>query len=240
MAQRKVAELTDDQLLADWLRWIGRAYDEAIRQGWRHKMFRLMRCIYEQNRDLQNTGGFFIQWAADNYVAASAMAFRRALDGEHGTENLFHMLCEIRIAGNSRRRFRSGGLARWSATADRAFNELRIIRHRDTPDAIISTLPWLLKTSRRSKASTLCWIHVQTMIAHRAPARPDAEVPTFGDFHAAVDAVGQVFERYYGILTHSTLMTREPVEQYNLYEPFRTAWIIDAEKFDYERCEGGA
>ncbi len=66
MAQRQFDGLTDDQLFPDWLRWIQRAYDEAIGHGWRYKMFRLMRGIYDQNPDLQNTGGFFLKWSADN------------------------------------------------------------------------------------------------------------------------------------------------------------------------------
>src|SRR4051812_46079338 len=96
MPQRRFERQTDDELFADWVRWIGRAYDEAISQGWRHKMFRLMRGIYEQNPDLQEQGGFFLQWAADNYVAATAVAFRRELDTQAGTENLYHLLQEMR------------------------------------------------------------------------------------------------------------------------------------------------
>ena len=96
MAQGNFGKLSDDELFADWLRWIERAYSEAIGQGWRYQMFRLMRGIYDQNPDLQNEGGFFIQWAAENYVAASAIAFRRELDTLPGTENLFHLLREMR------------------------------------------------------------------------------------------------------------------------------------------------
>jgi hypothetical protein len=61
-------------------------------------------------------------------------------------------------------------------------------------------------------------------------------VPTFGDFHAALEAVGQVFERYYGILTHVTLMAREPEEQFDIYEPFTFSWIADPKHFDHRRC----
>jgi hypothetical protein len=238
MAQRQFDKLTEDQVFADWRRWIRRVYDESIGQAWRRKMFRLMRGIYEQNTNLRNTGSFFLTWAAYNYVAASAMALRRELDVQDGTENLFQMLCEIRARPTvlSRARFRST----WTGTseyltADRAFDRLRIIRHRDRPDFDHIDPDMIVDDLRRLRAQDAVLTHVQTTIAHRAPPRPDAPVPTFAEFHAALDAVGQVFERYYTILTHATLMSREPEEQFDIYEPFTFAWIADPGHFDRER-----
>ena len=114
MAQRNPAQLTDDQLFQDWLRWIQRAYDEAVGQARRFRLFRLVHGVYQQNDHLQHTGGFLFQWMADNYVAASAMAFRRELDTQAGTENLIHLLREMRDHPSviSRARFR----ATWSET----------------------------------------------------------------------------------------------------------------------------
>ena len=60
MAQRKPTRWNDDEIYADWVRWIERAYQEALRQGWRHQMFRLRRGVYLQNSELQKTGGFFV------------------------------------------------------------------------------------------------------------------------------------------------------------------------------------
>jgi hypothetical protein len=86
-------------------------------------------------------------------------------------------------------------------------------------------------------AQELVLTHVQTTLAHRAPIRADAPVPTFGDLHASVDAVRQVFHRYYAILTHRTVVTFEPVAQFNVYTPFNHPWIADPERFDYCRSE---
>jgi hypothetical protein len=238
MAQRQFDKLSDDQVFADWLRWIERVYNEVIGQGWRHKMFRLMRGIYEQNPDLQKTGGFFLRWAADNYVDASAMALRRELDGQDGTENLVRMLCEMRARPTalSRARFRStwNGTSAY-LTADRAFDGFRIIKHRDGLDFDHIDPAMIVEDLERLTAQDDVLTHVQTTIAHRAPPRPDAPVPTFAEFHAALEAVGQVFERYYLILTHATLMAREPAEQFDIYRPFTFAWIADPRNFDHER-----
>jgi len=138
----------------------------------------------------------------------------------------------------SRARFRST----WSDngpehyTADDAFNELPIVRHHDQekdhidPTAIARDIATL-------KSLDAVLTHIQTNIAHRMPDRPNAPVPTFGELHAAAEDIGRVFEWYFELLTHRTLLTRTPTEQFNIYEPFRFAWISDPERFDYRRCE---
>ena len=242
MAQRNPAQLTDDQLFQDWLRWIQRAYDEAVGQARRFRLFRLVHGVYQQNDHLQHTGGFLFQWMADNYVAASAMAFRRELDTQAGTENLIHLLREMRDHPSviSRARFR----ATWSETepnnawnANRAFNAYPHVEHADgpdqdhvDPDAVAADLVVLEEQDRVLE-------HVQTTVAHRGPELQGASVPTFAEFHAAIKAIGGVFRRYYTLLTHSTLLDLEPAAQYNEYEIFTFAWISDPERFDYEKAE---
>jgi hypothetical protein len=81
--------------------------------------------------------------------------------------------------------------------------------------------------------------HIQTTIAHRIPPRRSDErvfAPTFGEFHGAIDVLREVFLRYYTILTHRSVIRFEPTAQFNVYEPFMSAWIIDPENFDYESC----
>lgn len=240
MAQRNMALLSDTDLHADWVTWIQRAYDELIRQGWRHKMFRLMRGIYEQNADLRANGGFFLNWAADNYVAASAMALRRELDDQHGSQNLYHLLQEVRQRPEvvSRRKHRetwTGNSEYW--TADKAFDQLPIIRVAANPDGDHIDPDVVAIDLRTLRSQDGVIEHIQTTIAHRAPMRAGAEVPTFADLHAAINVVREVFSRYYLILTHASVTSFEPMEQFNLFAPFRSAWITDMEQFDYSRCE---
>lgn len=240
MAQRNSARRSDDELHGDWLAWIKRAYNEAVAQGWRHRMFRLMRGIAIQNPALQANGGFFLQWAADNYVAASAMAFRRELDSQPGTQNLLHLLREMRDRPQviSRQRFRSSWSSRerGSEEADRAFDTFPIIRvgeplldHLD-PAAIDADLARLAQQDAVLE-------YVQTTVAHRVPERPNSEVPTFRDFHAAAKVVQEVVDKYYLLLTHCTVLSYEPEPQYDVFAPFRTAWIPNSETFNYNATD---
>jgi len=203
-------------------------------------MFRLISGIYEQNPALQEMGGFFLTWAAENYVAAASMALRRELDTRAGTESLWHLLCEIRDRPKviSRARFRaSWGDQSDPRDADRAFDSFPIVR-----DVADRERDYLDPATVAADVNTLAdqdivLTHVQTTIAHGAPERPNPRIPTFGEFHGAFETVQEVFTRYYLILTHRVLMTCEPVTQYDIYTPFRSPWITDSEKFDYSRTE---
>jgi hypothetical protein len=243
MAQRKASTLSDDELYADWVRWIKRAHDESVMQAWRHRNFRLMRGIAEQNTRLRETGGFFLQWAAQNYLAAAAIAFRRELDTQRGTENLFHVLTEMhqRPRVVSRERFVAtwGPSNREFSIPDRAFNSYPIIKDRNgdsrrdhlDPAYVANDLTTLQKENERILE------YVQTTVAHRAPEKPKAEVPTFGDFHAALAAVQEVIGRYYTFLTHSTIINFEPTAQYDVHEPFTFAWISNPTAFNFSAAE---
>jgi hypothetical protein len=203
-------------------------------------MFRLMRGIYQQNDELQQTGGFFLTWAGENYVAASAMAFRRELDTQSGTENLLHLLREMRARPSviSRARFRSGWTGNLKLyTADHGFEVFPIIRDGSTPEADHIDPASIDADLDKLQSVDAVLEHVQTTVAHRVPERPNALVPTFDEFHKAIDVVHEVFGRYYMLLTHKALISFEPAIQYDEFAPFRFAWISDPEHFDSTRCE---
>jgi len=212
-------------------------------------MFRLLRGIYEQNRDLQKTGRFFYDWAEANYIAASAMAFRRELDTRSGTENLFHVLCEMRDRPSviCRARFRSTWEVERAShkeagdsehfTADHAFDTLPIVRKTDNPDLDHLAPASIAEDLRTLETQDSVLLHVQKTIAHRMPKTPEALVPTFGDLHEAIEVLREVIHRYYRILTQKAINTLEPTADFDVYTPFRLAWIPDPDQFDYSRCE---
>jgi hypothetical protein len=195
--------------------------------------------VFDQNRQLQETGGFMLQWAADNYVAASAIAFRRELDTQRGTENLYHLLCEMRDRPEvvCRSRFRqtwSGRLELY--TADQAFEEFPLERHptdreldRFSREQVVADLATLAAQDKVLE-------YIQRTFAHRVPQNPRGDVPTFAEFHRAVEAVRNVFHRYYTLITHRTIANFEPEPQYDVYEAFTFPWI-DTSTFDAQRCE---
>jgi hypothetical protein len=79
MGQRQLARLTDEELYADWMRWAKSSYQDLLHQGRSHAIFRQLRGMYEQNQPLRDTGSWFVQWAAHNYIIAASMSLRREL-----------------------------------------------------------------------------------------------------------------------------------------------------------------
>src|SRR5205085_4303817 len=81
MAQRKLSQLDDDALYADWRQWIQREIpDEWIELGSQQETFDLIAEIVRHNPRLQRTGGHLFEWMYFNYVAAISMTLRRELD----------------------------------------------------------------------------------------------------------------------------------------------------------------
>jgi hypothetical protein len=243
MAQRDFRRLSDEQLFADWSRWIERAYDEAKRQAWRHRVFRMIRGIYEQNDQLRDDGGFFLMWAANNYVAASGMALRRELDSQHGVENLYHLLKEMhsRPSVISRRRFKSTwGVMETSndhLKADRAFDRLAIVRDQGDPNADHIDPASVAEDLAKLNELDDLLAYIQTTLAHRVPERPNASIPTFGDFHNATKAVQERIGFYYAVIKHVSIGEFEPMPQFNVFKAFESPWIPDRSNFNYTACE---
>jgi hypothetical protein len=64
MALRLPRDISPDDRHANWVRVAERIYDEQVHQGWRHRIFRLMRATFAKNTDLASEGGFLFNWTA--------------------------------------------------------------------------------------------------------------------------------------------------------------------------------
>ena len=74
---------------------------------------------------------------------------------------------------------------------------------------------------------------------YRTPTREGQEPITFEEFHAALQAIEQLFKNYYGLFAHQSLVQTEPVAQFDEFEAFGFSWIEDEDKFDYEKRSSG-
>ena len=73
--------------------------------------------------------------------------------------------------------------------------------------------------------------HIEQAMAHRSRQPPDPI--TWGEFHAAIDVLVEVFSKYYGLLHQSALMGIEPEPQYDTHECFTFPWLpASAETLD--------
>ena len=65
-------------------------------------------------------------------------------------------------------------------------------------------------------------LFVEQSFAHRARGTPDTV--TWGEFHTALDAMVDVFKKYYALLTQATLTGIEPEPQYDTHECLTFPW----------------
>lgn len=241
MAQRKPETMSDDELFNDWVAWIGRVENELIGLHWNRRMFREVSRVFEQNKHLQEVGGFVYDWLKLNYVAGAAMSFRREVDSAKHL-GLLHLLGEIvdRPAVLSRRRHHE----KWGELRDKfediirrkSFERIPFVKHGDDemedhidPAAVQADIDTL-------RADTeLAQKYVEQTIAHRTRSEP--ETITFVQFNTAIDALTPMFQKYSARLTMISMMQLEPVPQYNTHAPFTFPWDVTCDRI-WQECRG--
>lgn len=102
----------------------------------------------------------------------------------------------------------------------RGFNQLAAADgdHLD-PDIPTADLEALKATAKRVR------LYANEHIAHAAANPTVPEMPTYGDLHEAIDALGAICQKYTQVLTASWTVQWEPVIQDDWEAIFRVAWL---------------
>ena len=215
--------MSDDELFADWVPWIGRVENELTTIAWNRRMFRDVSRVFKYNAHLREVGGFVYEWMLLNYTAGVTMAFRREVD-KAGHMGFVHLLEEIakRPQVLSRQRQHDHWPLRSpfeDARRRESFEVIPFIAFADDPmkDHIDPAAVQADIATVRAETK-LAQEYVEQIIAHRVRREP--ETITFEQFNAAIDALTPIFMKYYARLTSSTLIQLEPVRQFNAHLPF--------------------
>lgn len=214
----------------EWIRVVERIYVEQVSQGWRHKMFRLFRAVFDSNPKLSEDGGFLFNAIAENYLDAALMVIRRELDVQGGTENLRNLLLDIiehpTVLTRARYLEQWGGDA--ADMANRAFDSFGPdgvpgSKQEDHigPERVKADLAKLLDDVERLR------VYAERTRAHRTPQRGIDNTITFAELHKAVDDIRTVVGKYYALLTQKIVTDWEPVAQYNTLAAFERPWLVD-------------
>jgi 5-methylcytosine-specific restriction endonuclease McrA len=65
--------------------------------------------------------------------------------------------------------------------------------------------------------------------ARRADARPMQILPTYAELNSAIDTIGDLFKRYYTLVTVESYLELVPTPQYDWEAVFREPWILPAD-----------
>lgn len=191
----------------------------------------MMRGVARKNERLRETGGHVIDWMFGNYVLAAGMSFRRDLDRDSSTLGMLNLLYEIEerptIVNRERYRLKWGvrqGDRIERHACDDAFDTFEPVRIPETPERDHMNPAIVSADRQRLLANTeTVRLVVEQTFAHRARSKP--EQVTWGDFHTALDALVEVFTKYYALLTQKTLVSIEPTAQYDAHECLTFPWL---------------
>jgi catechol 2,3-dioxygenase-like lactoylglutathione lyase family enzyme len=158
------------------------------------------------------------------------MTLRRELDHQK-TANLRHLLHEMeeRPQVMTRRRYR----ALWPEAdrhhrvwgPDRDFERHQIMRVPDDPERDHIAAEEFRSDREQLIAQTeVVREFVERTFAHRSPDKP--ATVTLKQVHDAVDAIVEMFKKYYALFTASSLATHRPIAQYDTHECFTFPWWI--------------
>lgn len=243
MPQRRLPDISDDQLYAEWIEWIERIYNETVELAWNRRVFRDIGRVFQYNTHLQERGGSLWDWMRTNYIAGAAMSFRREVDRQGGTLNLRNLLFEIekRPGVMSRRRY----YEKWGP-ATSPFQEQRRVEafelfkpvsvSDDDMDDHID--PSLVRQDRVELESNTKFVQdfVEQTIAHRG--RGGMVTVSMQRFNETIDGLMIVVEKYLSMLTLNSVAQFEPAPQYNTHEPFTFPWDVTCDGMWQEFMDG--
>ena len=229
MALRLNQGTSDDDRHVEWRRVVVRIHDEQVQQAWRHRMFRLVRRVFNANTRLASEGGFIFNWMAENYLDASLMLVRRELDRQDGTENLRNLLDDI--IGHPSVLVRTRYVAQWppaeAAWASQVFDTFHPASGRTRDVDFIDPAQVRGDLERVDADAERLRTYAERTRAHRTPERGIDRTVTFRDLHQAIADVRRVVGKYYALLTLSSVAEWEPVPQYDTLSPFLQPWVVD-------------
>lgn len=230
MALNLRPDTTPQQRYDAWRRVIERASEEQVTQGWRHRVFRLYRAVFETNPALAAEGGFLLNWATENYVDAALMVVRRELDIQAGTENLRNLLEDISACPEvlNRERYRANWQPTEWARADEVFATFGVVVVPGNP-LLDHIDPAIVKAdlSRVVQDGERLRVFAERTRAHRTREQGIDRSITFGELHQAIDDVRSVVGKYYALLTALSRSDWEPTPQYDTMGLFMRAWVTD-------------
>lgn len=223
--------LAPEERIAEWKRVMERIRTEHIDLGWSHYVFRLLREVFNANAGLRESGGFLIEAIARMYVSHTLMVLRRDMDRQSGTENVRNLLYDMKSYAElmTRERF----VSVWNPDdefvrklANSRFEDWGVVRHDSGPDSDYIDPSSVQKDVddleiRVTKARE----YAERVMAHRTPMSDEGFSITYREMHEAIDALRETINRYYALLTGSSMIGWEPVRQYNTLAPFLEPWL---------------
>jgi hypothetical protein len=189
--------------------------------------------VLESNENLPPS--YMWQWLRENYEATQAVAVRRQAEASTRVITLGRLVRELAEHADSVTRH--DWVARfdaddpyWTAVAHKQWDDT--FAGEDDPDRLDAALPQR-DLEALTQASARVRKYVDRHLAHHdaKPVSSD-ELPALNEVHAAVVLIGNVYQRWHGLITASSLMTVTPMIQGHWRKVFEMPWAKPGHKWD--------
>ncbi len=214
MVEKKLREMTDDEVFARWQKRLDRVQTELTYLFATRRKFFDIQEMFGSNEELNAIGSQAYEWLLGIWGRDAVMAVRRELDNDSNTIAFGTLLDEMadRPRVLTRRRYLSF-LKKGDEDLKHAFNEeferYRILRpNKNRGDDHLN--PDGIASDRRdlNEAAQPVLEYANRLIAHRTPI--DKLALTVRDVNKAIDAIEPIFKKYHVLLTGKALHAVEP------------------------------
>lgn len=215
-----------DQRITKWTQWIDGAIKRNVLTMHLHRdTWREVSQIIEAHGELPDS--YWWEFMLDTYATTQAVAVRRQADIHKDVASLGKLIQEIR--DDRSRLTREWWIGLWDSTDP--WERQRAAHGWDTEyagavgvhlDPAIPTrdLDTLIAAAARVKA------HVDEHLAHADASAVSATITvTLKDVHDPVGVIGELFQRYYTLLTAASMVVLVPAIQHDWMAVFREPWI---------------
>ena len=217
----------EDDLYAQWLKWLETIEDETMTLWLYRDYWRGLVEMTQENDGIPPST--FFDALGVWYVAAQATAVRRQLDRDPRSISLWRLLGDI--AEHPEVMTRERHVALWLEDTDdereRAHNERRANENYDKfageGNDVIAPERTLEDRERLVTLAKPITDHVNKSVAHTDEENL-AAVPTWEDLNAALDELGELLKKYVSLLKAEWLARVAPVQQTPWERAFTVAW----------------
>lgn len=216
-----------DQRIEKWQYWIDGTIKNSVLTMHLHRdAWREVAAMLEANGQLPES--YWWEFMRDTYATTQAVAVRRQADTHKDVASLGKLIEEIR--DDPSRITREFWLAEWTSEdkflrmeAERGWTTQYAGTVGDHLDPLIPAADF--DALQAASADVRGYVDQHVAHAERPPRAPSQVTLTLSDIHDDIDVIGDLFKKYYNLLTASSYVFLVPVIQHDWLAIFREPWM---------------
>jgi hypothetical protein len=223
-----------DQRIEKWRCWCdGPIKNDVITMHARRFIWHELQDVLKANSGLPES--YWWSFMKDTYATTQSVAVRRQADTHKDANSLGKLISEIK--GDAAKLTRDSWIGLWSDA-----DELLLLHAQQGWDVqwagsvgghLDPSIPEQ-DLDRLTTAATAVRHYVDKQVAHsEANVKPAAFTLTVGDVHEAIDVIGELFKKYFNLLTASNMVQLVPVMPPGWKAVFAQAWMTPPQSDAY-------